>query len=321
MAVVGQDIQRAAECLKNGELVAIPTETVYGLAANALNPEACVQIFEAKNRPFFDPLIVHIKSIDEVTKFVRTFPEVARKLCETLWPGPLTIVLPKSELIPDLVTAGQETVALRVPRHPMTLELLNKLDFPLAAPSANPFGYVSPTKAEHVAEQLGDRVSYILDGGNCEVGLESTIVRFGEKIELLRLGGLEPDVLKNLVGDFTERIHQHSNPDAPGQMDKHYATATKLVLAGSLDEAAESLKHNSAFLGFDSMIAGIEERHQFLLAPDADTTTAAKNLFEMLRKIDRMGYGQIVAVKLPETGLGRAVNDRLTRASAAFNQQ
>ena len=176
MAEIGQDILKAKEILIAGGLVAIPTETVYGLAGNALNENSVANIFRAKNRPSFDPLIVHVASILQAERFVEDIPSQARKLAETYWPGPLTILLKKRPIISDLVTSGLDTVAIRVPAQDLTRSLLASLDFPLAAPSANPFGYVSPTKAEHVNEQLGDNIDYILDGGDCQVGIESTIV-------------------------------------------------------------------------------------------------------------------------------------------------
>ncbi len=196
---IGTNIQTAAELLRKGEVVAIPTETVYGLAANAYNEAAVLKIFQAKQRPAFDPLIVHVHSLEQVKEVV-SFSELTRKdmrkeaeaLMVKFWPGPLTLVLPKSDRVPDLVTSGLDTVAVRMPAHPMALELLRSLDFPLAAPSANPFGYVSPTTAQHVADQLGDKIPYILDGGPCTVGVESSIIGWESEADqwvLYRPGG------------------------------------------------------------------------------------------------------------------------------------
>jgi len=191
MALIGKDLDHAAVLLKEGKLVAIPTETVYGLAGNALNEDAVLSIFEVKERPQFNPIIVHARDLEQIQDFVEDIPAPARRLAETLWPGPLTILLPRqTDIIPDIVTAGSQMVAVRIPQHPMTLELLNKLEFPLAAPSANPFGYISPTTPQHVAHQLGDKISYILDGGPTKIGVESTIVTFeGDQVVVLRLGG------------------------------------------------------------------------------------------------------------------------------------
>lgn len=237
-AVTGEDVQQAAILLKEGKLVAIPTETVYGLAANALDPHAVTQIFAAKKRPFFDPLIVHISGISEVEKYAVSIPGTALKLARALWPGPLTLLLPKKEIIPDIVTSGLDTVGLRVPAHPLTLALLKNLPFPLAAPSANPFGYISPTTAQHVADQLGDSISYILDGGPSTVGIESTIVGFeGEDIIVHRLGGTSLEALEEITGTEVQlRLNNSSHPVAPGQLTSHYAPQKPFML-GSLPEA------------------------------------------------------------------------------------
>ena len=217
MALIGQDISQAKRVLDEGELVAIPTETVYGLAGNALNPVAVASIFETKNRPSFDPLIVHIPSLDVAENYVIDIPDPLRKLAEQFWPGPLTLLLPRKNTIPDIVTSGLERVAIRVPDHSLTLELLSQLDFPLAAPSANPFGYISPTSPQHVDAQLGERISYILDGGKCRVGLESTIVGMEEnEIVVYRLGGLEISEIERIVGEVTVKSHSSSNPQFPG---------------------------------------------------------------------------------------------------------
>ncbi len=182
--MIGTDLHLAIKLLTEGKLVGIPTETVYGLAANALNADAVLNIFEAKKRPVFDPLILHVPSVDVARLHVTRFPEKALQLANAFWPGPLTMVLPRKHHIPDIVCSGLETVAVRMPNHPLTLELLSQLSFPLAAPSANPFGYISPTTAKHVDEQLGNQISYTLDGGPCQVGIESTIIDFSGKLLL-----------------------------------------------------------------------------------------------------------------------------------------
>jgi L-threonylcarbamoyladenylate synthase len=314
MTKPGSDMEAAVHCLQNGELVGIPTETVYGLAANALNAEAVAKIFTAKNRPFFDPLIVHLHDISEAEKYVQSMPEKARKLAEAFWPGPLTLVLPKKAIIPDLVTAGHDTVGIRVPSHPVCLELLRKLSFPLAAPSANPFGYVSPTTAQHVADQLGDKTFYILDGGACKVGVESTIVGFpqGEPV-IYRLGGIAVEQIVAVVGPVAEQISSGSNPASPGQLDVHYSPRCKVILA-----SGHPISDNpeTAYLRYAEVLPGIEEARQLILSPEKNLEEAAVNLFAMLRQLDQAGYGCIVAELLPETGLGRAINDRLRRASA-----
>ena len=191
MAVSGTDVERAKQLLCSGNLVVIPTETVYGLAGNALNPRAVAAIYEVKNRPSFNPLIIHTDRLEKVTEYVASVPRVAQELAQAFWPGPLTLLLPKTDKLPDIVTAGSDRVAVRIPKHPLALALLSELDFPLAAPSANPFGYISPTTVAHVEEQLGDKIAYILDGGSCSVGIESTIVGVEDnKLEVYRRGGI-----------------------------------------------------------------------------------------------------------------------------------
>ena len=231
MAQIGTDRQVAKEFLEAGNVVGIPTETVYGLAGNALNPDAVLTIFRVKNRPSFDPLIVHTDSLTKLDQFVTSIPEPARLLADAFWPGPLTLLLPKRALISDLVTAGLTTVAVRIPNHPLTLALLRSLDFPLAAPSANPFGYISPTTAQHVADQLGDQIPYILDGGPAGVGIESTIVGFNDnKATVFRLGGMGLDQIEQIIGPISVQTHSTSNPKAPGMLISHYAPRKPLIL-------------------------------------------------------------------------------------------
>jgi len=315
--MIGTNLQHAADLLKAGNLVAIPTETVYGLAANALNEQAVVEIYKAKNRPFFDPLIVHIHSVSQLKNYTTDIPGIALRLAEKFWPGPLTLVLKKKECIPDLVTAGLDSVAVRIPAHPLTLDLLRMLTFPLAAPSANPFGYISPTSAQHVEDQLGDKVPYILNGGTCAVGLESTIVGFSdsETPVILRLGGINVEEIEKVAGHIEMRISKNSNPEAPGQMDSHYAPRTPLILCESLEETIK--KHQGkkmAILCFSKRTtAGVFV--QEVLSVNADLDDAARNLFKTLRSLDRKNAAVIIAEMVPDKGLGRAINDRLKRAA------
>jgi len=316
MAEISQDIPRAASYLNQGRIIGLPTETVYGLAANALNPDAVLKIFEAKNRPYFDPLIVHTYSISEVKKYVREIPQKALRIAEAFWPGPLTLVLRKNELIPDLVTSGLDTVAIRVPSHPMALELLGQVDFPLAAPSANPFGYVSPTTAEHVNLQLGDQIPLILDGGSCNVGIESTIIGFeGNDAIIYRLGGKNIEDIQEVIGIVSLNLRQGSNPKAPGMLDTHYAPSTPLLL-GDIEELV--MKHSSENIGILSLsriYPQIEKKRQIQLSEHCDLSEAAKNLFNALRVFDAMNVDVILAETVPDHGLGRAINDRLRRAA------
>ncbi|HEU4719435.1 MAG TPA: L-threonylcarbamoyladenylate synthase, partial [Bacteroidia bacterium] len=227
--LTGDNISMAAEFLRKGELVAIPTETVYGLAANALDADAVLKIFETKGRPTFNPLIVHVHSAKEFRKYVKSVPRLVSTLAKEFSPGPLTFVLPKNEVIPDIVTGGGDTVALRVPGHPLTLKLLSQLDFPLAAPSANPFGYISPVNAAHVLEQLEGKIPYVLDGGPSMIGVESTVVTLEKnRLVVLRLGGVSVEDLKDVAGEVEVRTNQSSNPRSPGQLKSHYAPSIPL---------------------------------------------------------------------------------------------
>lgn len=313
---IGTDLQLAKAELEAGRLVAIPTETVYGLAANALNEQAVLEIFKAKNRPTFDPLILHAGSLEQVRSLLLEVPPLAEQLFETFSPGPLTILLPRTPQIPDLVTAGLPTVAVRIPRHPLTLELLQSLDFPLAAPSANPFGYVSPTRPEHVAAQLEDQVAYILDGGRSEVGLESTIVQISEEgtLEVLRKGGLPIEELEN-YGPVEVFEHSTSNPRAPGMLKSHYSPKTPLQLGYLDDLIAEYPQKRLGILAFKRTISGVPVDRQCVLSESGDLAEAARNLFASIRSLDALDVDIILAEWVPEKGLGRAINDRLRRAS------
>ena len=319
MAQVGTDIQKASTYLQQGQLVAIPTETVYGLAGNALDVKAVSSIFETKDRPSFDPLILHVASLEQVNPFVSSFPEKLKRLAEAFWPGPLTVLLPRQASVPDLVTSGLDRVAVRVPNHPLTLALLAQLDFPLAAPSANPFGYISPTQAAHVEAQLGTQIPYILDGGACAVGLESTIVGMeGEQVVIYRLGGLELSKIESLVGPVTVQAHSTSNPSAPGQLASHYAPR-KPFLVGELNELVPKLiQEGKAFgvLSFSTHFPALPSDRVFVLSPSQDLQEAAQRLFMGMRLLDESDAAVIVAEFVPEIGLGRAINDRLKRAAA-----
>lgn len=315
MAEIGTDTGKAKAFLEQGELVAIPTETVYGLAANALDVKAVAKIFEAKQRPTFDPLIVHTYALNEVYHFVESIPEPLLKLAVTYWPGPLTLLLPKKNTVPDLVTSGLDRVGVRVPNHMMVLNLLKTLTFPLAAPSANPFGYISPTMALHVEKQLGTKIPYILDGGACEVGLESTIV--GEEqgeIIIYRLGGLSIDAVEKIVGKVSVQLNQSSNPKAPGQLKSHYAPKKPVIIGDlkQLEKQYSDLKIGAIVFGEHSLVKDITVKN---LSISGDFNEAAGNLFSYLRDLDESDVDVIIAELLPEVSLGLAINDRLRRAS------
>lgn len=315
MAVTGNDINLAKEILIKGELVAIPTETVYGLAGNALNEKAVLSIFEVKNRPAFDPLIIHTDSVEKAMQYVSDFPEKARKLAGQFWPGPLTLLLPKKALIPDLVTSGLDNVAVRIPNHPLLLDLLSRLDFPLAAPSANPFGYISPTNAAHVNAQLGEKIPYILDGGESNVGIESTIVGF-EAYETIiyRLGGLSVEDIEGVIGKVTLMPNSSSNPKAPGMLKSHYAPRKPFYLEN--EPILNPENENTGYLLFDHYLEGISYDNQRVLSFTGNMQEAAHNLFAYLRELDALPIGQIIAERVPMHGLGLAINDRLQRAAA-----
>lgn len=320
MAETGKNINLAADLLLQGKLVAIPTETVYGLAANALNEAAVLSIFEAKQRPFFDPLIIHVHSVKAVKKYADFHDLRLVKLAEAFWPGPLTLLLPKNGIIPALVTSGLAQVAVRVPNHVLTLELLEKLDLPLAAPSANPFGYVSPTEPAHVEKQLGHKIDYILDGGPATVGLESTIVGIEENtVCVFRLGGLAVEEIESVIGKVELRINNSSDPKAPGQLKNHYAPKKPLFIG---DTSVLIKEHGYAAGG--KKIAWIcfgdepetgKDLEIFNLSPSKNLNEAALNLFKFLRLSDEGSADLVICDVLPNKGLGRAINDRLRRAA------
>lgn len=315
MAIVGKDIGKAKEILMQSELVAIPTETVYGLAGNCLDTKAITRIFEVKERPYFDPLIAHFSSLSQVKKYVKKFPPIAEALAKKFWPGPLTMILEKKPNIPDLVTSGLDTVAVRIPNHPLTLKLLRNLDFPLAAPSANPFGYVSPTEAFHVQAQLGEKIDYILDGGVCEIGIESTIVAFeDDKIIVHRLGGISLEEMESVTKNIELRQENQSKIVAPGMLSSHYAPLTPIMLGDIPRLIEEQQGKKFGILAYEKKYLHDFEQ-QFILSEEGDLSEAAANLFSALRKLDTMGLEVIFAEKAPDFGLGRAINDRLKRAS------
>ena len=311
--MIGTEIEKARDLLLRNEVVAIPTETVYGLAGNALSEIAVSKIFEAKNRPHFDPLIVHVASVSEVSKYVEEIPELAFNLMEHFWPGALTVLLPKKTCIPDLTTSGLKEVGIRIPNHHITIELLKSLPFPLAAPSANPFGYISPTSAQHVSDQLGEKIPYILNGGNCSVGIESTVLRVQHNaIEILRLGGVSVEDLHPFTSNI--HIHQHSSssPASPGMLTNHYAPR-KPVYVGNIRELMHSF--SSQRIGVLSFKEDFQVSLQRILSKSGNFAEAASNFFAFLRELDGMEIDVILAEFLPNENLGRAINDKLKRAS------
>lgn len=310
---IGQDLTRAAELLRKGELVAIPTETVYGLAGNALNSEAVIGIYEAKGRPRFNPLIIHLPSLEAAARYVSAVPAPIRLLADAFSPGPLSYLLHKSSLVPDLVTAGSDKVVVRIPSHPLTLELLAALDFPLAAPSANPFGYVSPVTAEHVKEGLDGRIPYILDGGTCSVGLESTIVGMeGEELVIHRLGAVTAEDVFRVTGITPVFSLLHTKPDTPGQLKSHYAPAKPLIVGAIPTLVREHQDLKLAVISFTASYPDVYISR--VLSPSGDLHEAAATLFSVLRELDKSDADLILAEYFPDSGIGLAINDRLGRA-------
>lgn len=314
MAEIGTDLNKARRLLNDGKLVAIPTETVYGLAGNAFNDDAVAAIFAAKNRPTFDPLIVHVSSYGQMLGLTKDVPEIAEDLAAKFWPGPLTLLLKRKSKISDLVTAGLDTVGLRLPNKSITKELIASLDFPLVAPSANPFGYISPTTAQHVNDQLGDKIDYILDGGTCDVGIESTIVGFEDNLPVIhRLGGISVESIEQVVGQAKVNTHSSSNPKAPGMLANHYSPSTPIEI-GDLEKLMK--QHDDKKIGIISFDKKHNTEVERTLAEDSELSTAAKNLFSYLRWLDVQNLDIILAELVPEKGLGMAINDRLRRAAA-----
>ncbi|MBH0200365.1 MAG: threonylcarbamoyl-AMP synthase [Nitrospira sp.] len=304
--------------IRAGGLVAFPTETVYGLGCDALNPGAAAKVFEAKQRPTFDPLIVHLADRSMVETVVTSVPLSAQRLMDAFWPGPLTLILPKQPAVPDLVTAGLPTVAVRMPDHPIAQALIRTAQTPIAAPSANPFGYVSPTTAEHVRDGLGERVDLILDGGPCSVGVESTILSLaGARPELLRPGSLTLEAIQAVIGSVDRATLSDETVHVPGQSPRHYATRTPVAILPAL--GAWPVLRGRERVGLLAMSEPRDLAGQFhtveVLSSSGDLREAARHLFAALRRLDELGLDRIYAEPCAEQGLGLAIMDRLRRCA------
>lgn len=316
--------QELSALLHAGQLVAIPTETVYGLAAHALDPDACAQVFGVKGRPAHDPLIVHVARVEQAQALAH-WNDRAERLAAAFWPGPLTLVLRRRDVVPNIVTAGLETVALRMPAHPAARALLQACNLPLAAPSANPFGYLSPTRPEHVAANLGDRIPALLDGGPCTHGVESTIVDLsGDRPAILRPGVITADELTQALGapvapfvPASAEPTAPAAPRAPGLLDRHYSPHTPLYLFPTDGLPAAPLPGSAVlFLRDDDRRSQIPTGIDvFALSPDGNLATVAHALYDQLRTRDAEARPALYAERAPEAGLGAAINDRLTRAA------
>ena len=316
MSIISKDIQKAITLLTNEKLVAIPTETVYGLAGNIFSEKAIKSIFSTKKRPFFNPLIVHISSANSLNDIVIHLPEKAKLLATAFWPGSMTLVLKKNDKIPDIITAGKNTVAVRVPNHPVTLELLKKLPFPLAAPSANPFGSISPTKPEHVERYFKDDIEQVLDGGSCTNGIESTIIGFeNDEPIIYRLGALALEDIEAVVGKINIKNKEEISPDAPGMLARHYAPATRTFLVDNV--ANEVKKHSGKKIGIlvfkDSLNAPFLT--EIILSKKGSMQESASKLYDSLHELDHQNLDVIITEKFPNHGLGKSINDRLQRAT------
>ncbi|MEZ7916374.1 MAG: L-threonylcarbamoyladenylate synthase [Polaribacter sp.] len=316
MSIISKDIQKAVQLLTEDHLVAIPTETVYGLAGNIFSEKAIKSIFSTKQRPFFNPLIVHIPSVKSLNDLVTHVPEKAKLLAAAFWPGSMTLVLKKSKTIPDIITAGKDTVAVRVPNHPITLELLKKLPFPLAAPSANPFGSISPTKPAHVENYFRNSIKMVLDGGSCANGIESTIIGFeNEDPVIYRLGALALEEIEAVVGKISIKNKKEEKPDAPGMLARHYAPKTSTFLVD--DVAAEIEKNTGKKMGvlvFKSSLNN-ENITEIILSKNGSLQEAASRLYSAMHDLDSKNLDLIIAERFSEFGLGKSINDRLQRAT------
>ncbi len=311
-----ENVKKAAAIIRGGGVAAFPTETVYGLGADGLNPEACARIFEIKKRPRFDPLILHECSAARASRLFSGVPAAARRLMKRFWPGPLTLVLPKASAVPDIVTAGLPTVAVRVPANRHALALIKAAGRPIAAPSANSFGRLSPTTAAHVQKQLGCGPDIILDGGRTAIGVESTIITFeGGRPVLLRPGGLPLEEIEKVAGPAVKQGRSYGRtPPAPGCLKKHYAPRSKLVIITPGQAVKQGAR--TGYLAFSKEPAG-KFRMVKVLSRSGDLREAAAGLFSALHQLEASGAAVIYAERVPAHGLGRAIMDRLGRASAA----
>ncbi len=311
-----EQIALAAKHIQEGKLVAFPTETVYGLGANALDANAVARIFELKERPSFDPLIVHIARLEDIEQLTSTHDERVYQLAELFWPGPLTMILPKSSIVPDIVTSGLETVGIRMPGHPIAQELIRLAGCPIAAPSANKFGQLSPTKAHHVQKQLPD-VDYLLDGGQSDVGIESTIIRLNNKgFEILRHGIITKEEIEKVLPYHALSEEEQNNIVSPGMLKSHYSPGKPIYI-----QSEKTIQHTDrskagilSFCGSD--ITGYQQVE--ILSPEKDLKTAAVNLFAAIHRLEDSDVSYIIAEQVPETGIGIAIMDKLRKAAYRY---
>ncbi|MDC7232639.1 MAG: L-threonylcarbamoyladenylate synthase [Spirochaetales bacterium] len=309
-----ENIKKAAEVILQGGLVAFPTETVYGLGGNALDSQAVARIFEAKKRPSFDPLITHIADLEKLDELADIKDQRIYDLAEKFWPGALTLIVPKRDIIPSLVTSGLETMAIRMPDHPIALELIRLSSGAVAAPSANSFGYLSPTEAKHVEEDLGSRIDMVLEGGSCRVGVESTVLDLSREAPIiLRPGGLTRKEIEAVLGPVDVFNRTTTSPTAPGQLEMHYSPRKILHIVD--DPALVRVRQNAGALIYSDAVKGNGYAAVEVLSPSADPVEAAARLFSALHSLDQQDIDCIYAERIPEEGIGRAVMDRIYKAS------
>lgn len=313
--MITKDIQLIINTLNANEVAAIPTETVYGLAANGLSEKAVEKIFDLKKRPSFNPLILHIGNQNEVLKYVSRLPDKAKKLIELFWPGPLTLILPKKGNVPNIVTSNHPTVAIRMPNHPKTLELLKSIDYPLAAPSANPFGQISPTTPEHVFRYFENKIP-ILDGGACQDGIESTIIGFENNEPIIyRFGAISQEEIEAQIGNVRILNKENHQPLAPGMLLKHYAPKTKSILSNNIHETLSSFKiEQIGVLSFKENYKHPNIKHIEILSKTGNLKEAAHNLYQKLHLLDALHLDLILIEMVPDFSYGKSINDRISRA-------
>ncbi len=309
-----ENIEKGAAIIKAGGLVSFPTETVYGLGGNALDPSAVAKIFEAKARPSFDPLITHIAELEMLDRVAKISNKRIFDIIEKFWPGSLTLIVPKRDIIPHLVTSGLETMAVRMPDHKTALELIKLSTGAVAAPSANPFGYLSPTTAAHVDEQLGRKIEMVLDGGTCRIGVESTVLDVtGDRPIVLRPGGISLEELQREIPDVDIFNRTTTSPTAPGQLKMHYSPLKPLHIVDSIDSVSDRNRAGALIFKKGPETDGFKSLE--ILSPQGDPVEAAARLFVALHNLDKSDIDIIYAEKIPEDGLGRAVMDRIYKAS------
>ncbi len=315
--MISKDVKLAATFLKNDGVVGIPTETVYGLAGNAYSDVAINKIFEVKKRPNSNPLILHVKNSNELDKIGTQIPELAYKLAETFWPGPLTLIVKKQPHISNLITASQDTVAVRVPNHTLTLELLNSIDFPLVAPSANPFTRISPIEAPHVEAYFKDQINMVLDGGRCCEGVESTIVGFeNNRAVIYRLGAISIEEIEKITNNVSVYKPLDKKIITPGMLKKHYSPNTDIILTRNVSQEIEWFSDKKiGLLLFNAPQPNFNLAYQKILSPESNLKIATSNLYKALHELDAMNLDLIIAEQFPDYGLGLTINDRLNRAT------